>query len=120
MDNILAYVLSIASVANIFYTWYTTYKSTKLQTKQVEVQNDRTDAQNVLDYSMAASNAQKLLVDIQKEQVENKKEIKELRAIIDGAHLEVTLGIPIGSAPKIKCWKWIPKPEDIRIDAPVV
>jgi predicted negative regulator of RcsB-dependent stress response len=74
----------------------------------------RNKAQNVVDDSQAAINYRNIVVALQAEVKEARAETKEVKDMLDNAHLEIKLEIQIGDAPVIKSWEW-----KKRIDVPV-
>lgn len=67
--------------------------------------------QNTVDDSQAALNYKKLVIELQ-------AEVKEMKDMLDNAHLEVKLEVQIGEAPIVKEWKWKKRIEEIE-GAPV-
>lgn len=79
----------------------------------------RVGSQNSLDDSVAASNFQKLAVEIRAETTKEidkyRKEITDLRNTIESSHLEVKLEIQMGDAPRVVAWEWKQRDKAVTI-----
>ena len=66
----------------------------------------RSGAQNTSDDATASKSFREISVSLSAEIREQKKRIDELEAMLEKAHLEVTLGVEIGKKPEVLFYKW--------------
>jgi hypothetical protein len=87
MENNTTVFFGFLTLVNILFTTWLAFRRTK--------------SQNILDDSSASINYRKMVLELQ-------AEVKELRELIDCAHLYIELGIQVDNAPVIKKWEWKP------------
>lgn len=72
----------------------------------------RSGAQNTSDDASASKSFRDISVSLTAELKEQKARIDELEAMIERAHLEVTLGVEVGKKPEVLYYKWTTKEVD--------
>jgi hypothetical protein len=87
METNTTLFFGVLTLVNILFTTWLAFRRTK--------------SQNILDDSSASINYRKMVIELQ-------AEVKELRELIDHAHLYIELGIQVDNAPVIKKWEWKP------------
>ncbi len=63
----------------------------------------------VVDDSQASVNFQNIVIQLQAQAKEDRKEIKSLKEMMENANLEISLSIQVGEKPEVTYWKWATK-----------
>ena len=105
---IIGGVLGLLSIpANIFISIY-----------RAQAQNASEKYKDVVDDSAASVNFRTLVIALQADAVGMRKEIENLKALIESAHLDVTISIKLDSKPEIVGWGWRKGTEKIESVSP--